>query len=64
MKKVIQASVRDITDFVYSEGDILPFMVQKNNLRDGTLIHQEVQRSISAENEVFVKYDGEFNGYD
>jgi len=63
VKKEIKASVRDIVDFVFSEGDILPIMLQKNKLRDGTIIHQEIQRESSGEKEVFVKHKCEVENY-
>jgi DNA excision repair protein ERCC-2 len=64
LKKEIKASVRDIVDFVYSEGDILPAMVQKHNLHDGTIIHQEIQKSDSGEKEVFLKFNYEVDDYE
>lgn len=63
LKREIKASVRDIVDYVFSEGDILPIMVQKNNLRDGLIVHQKIQKKTSGETEVFVKYEGEIDGY-
>ncbi len=64
LKREIQASVRDIVDFVYAQGDILPLMTQKNNMRDGIIIHQDIQKKSSGEKEVFLKHDCEFEGYE
>ncbi len=63
MKKEINASVHDIVDFVFSQGDIVPIMTQKNNMRDGTLIHIDIQKQYECEKEFYVKYCGDINNY-
>lgn len=63
LKREIKASVRDIVEFVFAEGDILPVMAQKNNLRDGTIIHQNIQKKSSGDKEVFVKCECEVDEY-
>lgn len=63
MKKEINASVHDIVDFVFSQGDIVPIMAQKNNMRDGTLIHIDIQKQYACEKEFYVKYTGDVHNY-
>ncbi len=63
LKKEIQVSVRDIVDYVFSQGDILPVMAQKNNMRDGTIIHQHIQNQYQCDKEVFVKKECDLDDY-
>ncbi|QVK18958.1 DEAD/DEAH box helicase [Mycoplasmatota bacterium] len=63
MKKEINASVHDIVDYVYAQGDIISVMAQKNNMRDGTLIHLDVQKQYQCDKEVYVKIESEFDDY-
>jgi len=63
LKREINASVHDIVDYVYSQGDIISFMAQKNNMRDGTLIHIDIQKQYQCEKEVYVKIEHEVDSY-
>ncbi len=63
MKREINASVHDIVDFVFAQGDIVPVMAQKNNMRDGTLIHIDIQKSYQCEKEVYVKIEQDIEDY-
>ncbi|MDF2699513.1 MAG: 2 domain protein [Haloplasmataceae bacterium] len=62
--KLLNASVHDIVDYVFASGDIVPAFVAKNNMKDGTMVHIEVQKQYdSEEKEVYVKHECEIDDY-
>jgi len=62
--KKLTLSVHTIVDFVFSEGDITTLTQDRNNLRDGLVIHQTMQKRKGVQNEVFVRLNTQVRDYE
>ena len=60
----IKCSVRDIVDFIYASGDLLPTYTTFSQMQEGTRIHQHIQSQWQDYlSEVFVKAEGDYLGF-
>lgn len=64
MNKELKKSVRDIVDFLYASGDLMPAFSLKNNMQEGIRIHQQVATHYpDCEKEYYVKTELNHRNY-